>query len=41
MKEPVVLTYKEIESDLLDKTLKNEGMVFVRLSSLQAKAFIT
>ena len=40
MKELVALTYKEIESDLLEKTLNKEGMVFVRLSSARAKAYI-
>lgn len=40
MKEIVALTYKEINNDILKATLKNDGVVFIRLSSRQAKAFI-
>jgi len=40
MENLVALTYEEIDNNFLEKTLKSDGMVFIRLSSRQAKVFI-
>ena len=40
MKEPITLTYKEIDTDELEAILKCDGMVFVRVSAWQGKAFL-
>ncbi|NOQ94414.1 MAG: hypothetical protein GQ547_07255 [Methylophaga sp.] len=40
MNDIIPLTYEEIDSHLLEATLASDGMVFIRLSSRQSKAFI-